>query len=67
MILRLAHVAVAVDDLEQAGAFYVDLLGFVEAGRDSETLYVRAAEEFDTWSLALVKAGEGGILQAIRN
>lgn len=62
MILRLAHVVVAVDDLDEAAAFYVDLLGFVESSRDSRTLYLRAAEEFDTWSLALVKAGPGGIL-----
>jgi catechol 2,3-dioxygenase len=62
MILRLAHVVVAVDDLDEASAFYGDLLGFVEAGRESDTLYLRAAEEFDTWSLALVKAGPGGIL-----
>lgn len=62
MILRLAHVVVAVDDLDEAHAFYVDLLGFVEAHRDSSALYLRAAEEFDVWSLALVKAGPGGIL-----
>lgn len=62
MILRLAHVVVAVDDLDKAAAFYVDLLGFVEAERTTETLYLRGAEEFDSWSLALVKAGSGGIL-----
>lgn len=62
MILRLAHVAVAVNDLDAASAFYGDLLGFVEARRGEQALYLRAAEEFDTWSLALVKAGDGGIL-----
>jgi len=62
MILRLAHVVLAIDDLDEARSFYVDLMGFVEARRDADALYLRAAEEFDTWSLGLVKAGRGGIL-----
>lgn len=64
MILRLAHLVVAVGDLDEAHDFYVDLLGFVEARRDGGVLYLRAAEEFDTWSLALVEAGHGGILHS---
>ncbi len=62
MILRPAHVVVAVDDLDEAHAFYADLLGFVESHREPDALYLRAAEEFDVWSLGLVKAGPGGIL-----
>lgn len=62
MILRLAHTVLAVDDLEQAHEFYVDLLGFVKAHRDGDALYLRGSEEFDTWSLGLVKTGPGGIL-----
>lgn len=62
MILRLAHVVVAVDDLDTAHAFYVDLLGFVEHRRDADTLYLRGAEEFDTWSLALKEAGGPGLI-----
>lgn len=62
MILRPAHLVVAVGDLDEARAFYVDLLGFVESDQGSGVLYLRAAEEFDTWSLALVNAGSGGLL-----
>lgn len=58
MILRLAHVEIAVDDLAAARAFYVDLLGFVEHARDDRALYLRGAEEFDAWSLK-VSAGTG--------
>ena len=52
MILRLPHVVIAVDDLVAARRFFVDLLGFVEHRAEADgTLYLRGAEEFDTWSL----------------
>jgi catechol 2,3-dioxygenase len=57
MILRLAHLAVAVGDLDQTHDFYVDLLGFVLDHRTEDTLYLRGADEFDRWSLALVAPG----------
>lgn len=64
MILRLAHLVMAVDDLEAAHEFYVDLLGFVEHAREDDTLYLRGAEEFDTWSLAVVERGSAGLLHS---
>jgi catechol 2,3-dioxygenase len=64
MILRLAHVVIAVDDLEAAREFYVDLLGFIEHERSGEALYLRGAEEFDTWSLGIVERASAGLLHS---
>jgi catechol 2,3-dioxygenase len=64
MILRLAHVVLAVDDLAAARGFYVDLLGFVEHRRDGGALYLRGAEEFDTWSLCLAERERAGLLHS---
>jgi len=61
MILRLAHVEVAVDDLDAAHAFYVELLGFVEHARDGDRLLLRGSEELDCWSLSLVDRGGPGL------
>jgi catechol 2,3-dioxygenase len=62
-VLRLAHVEVGVDDLGAARGFYVDLLGFVEHGRDDRCCYLRGAEEFDAWSLKLTE-GEAGLVHS---
>jgi catechol 2,3-dioxygenase len=62
MILRLAHLVLAVEDLAATREFYVDLLGFEEREAADGALYLRAAEEFDTWTLALVERGGPGIL-----
>jgi catechol 2,3-dioxygenase len=64
MILRLAHLVIAVDDLAAAREFYVDLLGFVEHEATGEALYLRGVEEFDTWSLGIVERGSAGILHS---
>jgi catechol 2,3-dioxygenase len=62
VILRLAHVVIAVDDLAEARAFYADLLGFVEHRQDSDALYLRGVEEFDCWSVGLVELGGPGLV-----
>ena len=64
MILRLAHLVLAVEDLDASREFYVDLLGFQEHQTAGDTLYLRASEEFETWSLALVERGGPGILHS---
>ena len=63
MILRLAHAELGVTDLELARMFYVDLLGFQVYLHDEQSLYLRAAEEFDAWSLKLTQAPAAGLLQ----
>jgi|FaiFalDrversion3_1042247.scaffolds.fasta_scaffold00241_4 catechol 2,3-dioxygenase len=60
-ILRLAHVEIGVRDLDQAREFYVDLLGFVEAGREGKSLFLRGVEEFEAWSLCLTQAEGPGV------
>lgn len=64
MILRLAHVEVAVDDLDAAHAFYVGLLGFAEHAREPDRLLLRGAEELDCWSLALVQRDGPGLVHS---
>jgi len=53
VITRLSHTELAVDDLDAAEQFYVQVLGFTMAHRTDDALYLRAAEEFDQWSLKL--------------
>src|SRR2546428_8445591 len=60
-ILRLGHVEYRVTDLGQARAFYVDLLGFVETGRDRTRVYLRGLEERDHHSLVLRQAPAPGV------
>ncbi len=62
MIIRLAHVEVGVSDLQKSAEFYCDLLGFHEAERTAEALYLRAAEEYDSWSLKLADRGGPGLV-----
>lgn len=53
MITRLSHTELSVHDLDAAERFYVHVLGFTLAQRTDDALYLRAAEEFDQWSLKL--------------
>lgn len=62
MVTRLAHVDIAVDDLDVARSFYLELLGLEEYHREPETLYLRAPTEFDAWSLKLTAAAEPGLI-----
>jgi len=60
-IVRLGHVEYRVTDLARARAFYVDLLGFVETGRDGTRVYLRGLEERDHHSLVLRQAPAPGV------
>ncbi|MGH9173240.1 MAG: VOC family protein, partial [Vicinamibacterales bacterium] len=59
-IIRAAHGEFRVTDLDQASAFYVDVLGFVESERTSDALYLRGLEERDHHSLVLRRAATPG-------
>lgn len=61
MILRLGHAELFVTDLKAARAFYVDLLGFVEAASEKGRIYVRGVEDFDLWTLALTQKETPGL------
>jgi catechol 2,3-dioxygenase len=60
-ILRAASIEYRVSDLGRARAFYVDLLGFVESGRDADRLYLRGYEEHLHHSLVLRRAPSPGV------
>jgi catechol 2,3-dioxygenase len=60
-ITRAAHLEFRVTDLERARAFYVDLLGFIETGRDAHRIYLGGYEERDLYSLVLRKAASPGV------
>lgn len=61
MILRLGHAEFFVQDLEKSREFYVDVLGFVEADRDKNHVYLRGIEEFDKYTLILKKNEYSGL------
>ncbi len=60
-ITRAAHLEFRVTDIERARTFYVDLLGFVETGRDAQRIYLGGLEERDLYSLVLRKAESPGV------
>jgi catechol 2,3-dioxygenase len=60
-ILRAGHAEFRVRDLDRARAFYVDLLGFVEEGRDRDRMYLRGYEEVAHHSLVLRRAASAGV------
>ncbi|NRF94386.1 3,4-dihydroxyphenylacetate 2,3-dioxygenase [Paenibacillus frigoriresistens] len=55
MILRLGHAELFVTDLQKSREFYVDVLGFIEAGFESGRLYLRGLDEFDKYTLILTE------------
>jgi catechol 2,3-dioxygenase len=62
MINRLSHVEVAVSDLSRARQFYVDALGMLVYQESSESVWLRAPDEFDVWSLKLTRDSGRGLL-----
>ena len=44
-ILRLSHVEVRVPDLELATAYYTEVLGLLETGRDAERVFLKCWDE----------------------
>jgi len=55
---RLSHVALRVDDLDEAVSFYGRMLGLVELERDGETAYLSGRIDAG-WDLALTEGGRG--------
>lgn len=53
MIYRLGYTELVVTDLEKSLDFYVNVLGFIEAKREENRVFLRAVEEFDEYSLIL--------------
>ncbi|RKP47124.1 catechol 2,3-dioxygenase [Pararobbsia silviterrae] len=60
-VLRPGHVQIRVLDLDEAVAFYTQILGLVETGRDaSGRVYLKACDERDHHSVILRKADRAG-------
>lgn len=55
MILRLGQIELFVTDLNRSKEFYVDVLGFIEVERTENSLYLKAIDEFDKYSLILTQ------------
>lgn len=61
MILRLGHAELFVRDISEARAFYVGVLGFLEAESDRDHLYLRASHEFELHTLTLTAGAGAGL------
>jgi catechol 2,3-dioxygenase len=55
VILRLGQIELFVTNLNKSKEFYVDVLGFIEVERTESSLYLRAIDEFDRYSLILTE------------
>jgi catechol 2,3-dioxygenase len=61
VILRLGHAELMVRNLAEARAFYVDVLGFDEAGSDERHLYLRGSEDLEKHTLTLTASDGPGL------
>jgi catechol 2,3-dioxygenase len=61
MILRLGHIEMFVTNLERSKKFYVDVLGFTEVEKSKKSVYLRAADEFDKYSLVLTENAKAAL------
>ena len=60
-ILRLSHVDVRVPDLDLATAYYTEVLGLLETGRDAERVFLKCWDEDDHHSVKLSYAPRVGL------
>ena len=60
-ILRLSHLELPVPDLELALAYYTEVVGLVEVGRDEERAYLKCWDEHDHHSLTLHASPSPGL------
>ena len=60
-ILRLSHVELRVPDLELATAYYTEVLGLLETGRDAERVLLKCWDEHQRHSVALAFAPTYGL------
>ncbi len=61
LIAHLAHVEVLTPDPDASLAFYADVLGLEESGRDGQSVYLRGWGEWDHHSLKLTEAAAPGL------
>ena len=61
LIAHLAHAEVLTPQPEQSLAFYKDVLGLEESGREGQSIYLRAWGEWSHHSIKLTEAAEPGL------
>lgn len=52
-ILRLSHVEIRVPDLELATAYYVEVVGLIETGREANRVFLKCWDEHQHHSVVL--------------
>ena len=60
-VLRLSHVEVRVPDLELATAYYTEVLGLLETGREPERVFLKCWDEHEHHSVVLRQAPTYGL------
>src|SRR3954468_4577303 len=61
LIAHLAHVEVLTPTPDPSLAFYKDVLGLEESGREGQSVYLRAWGEWSHHSIKLTEAAEPGL------
>ncbi|MDF2903689.1 MAG: catechol 2,3 dioxygenase [Bacillus sp. (in: firmicutes)] len=60
-IIRVGRVELRVMDLEKSAEYYRNVIGLEETGRDDNSVYLKAWDEFDHHSIILTKADSAGM------
>ena len=60
-VAHLAHVELLTPTLEESRKFFVNIMGMVESGRESDSVYLRGWDDYEHHSLQLTAAAQPGI------
>ena len=60
-VAHLGHVELFTDRFEESLAFFVDIYGLTESGRDENSAYLRAFDDYEFHTLKLTRAGTTGV------
>jgi catechol 2,3-dioxygenase len=60
-VAHLAHLEVLTPKLEESLHFFVDVLGMTESGRRGESVYLRAWDDYERYSLKLTGSNTSGL------
>ncbi len=63
-VAHLGHIELLTDKPEQSLDFFVDILGLSESGREGDSVYLRAFDDYEFHTLKLTAAGTTGIRHA---
>src|SRR4051794_22496336 len=63
-VAHLGHIELLTDKPEQSLAFFVDILGLTESGREGDSVYLRAFDDYEFHTLKLTASNTTGIRHA---